>query len=261
MRRLAAVLVVLFLPAPLPAQEPAPDFEPAGALQSYVVDTFSGQIQDGLPRGWKQLFFRKIPVHTTYTVVQEADNYVVMAVSSASASAIVKEVPVPLKAFPILSWRWKVERTLRKADARSKKGDDYPARIYIAFKYDPSKASPWMRAKYGLGKALYGEYPPHAALNYIWDNKLPVGTALDNAYTDRVKMVVVETGDAKAGRWVVERRNVYEDYRNLYGEEPPELQFVALMTDTDNTGESATAWYDDLIFLAAPLSPSLRPPE
>jgi hypothetical protein len=61
-------------------------------------------------------------------------------------------------------------------------------------------------------------------------------------------MVVVESGDTHAGRWVEERRNVREDYRLLFGAEPPEISGVAIMTDSDNTGESATAWYGDIVF-------------
>lgn len=229
------------------AREGESEAEPAYV----VVDRFSAETEDGtLPKGWKPLTFKKIERRTRYTLDRDGSNFFVKAESSKSASGLLKEVSVQLEKHPILSWRWKVDRVLDKADATRKSGDDYAARVYVAFAYDPERASLWEKTKYGLAKTLYGAYPPKGALNYIWDNKLPVGTTLDNAYTNRAKMVVLESGPEKAGRWVREERNVHEDYAKLFGREPPPLAFVALMTDTDDTGESATAWYDDIQFSA-----------
>ena len=84
-------------------------------------------------------------------------------------------------------------------------------------------------------------------MNYVWDNRLPAGTMLDNAYSDRAKMIVTRSGNEKIGQWVSEEANVYEDYRKLFGVEPPAIEFIAIMTDTDNTGESAVAYFDDII--------------
>lgn len=221
------------------------------APQTFVIDRFSAETEaNGIPKGWEELIFKKIPNHTQYTVRQEGNDYHLKAVSRNSSSGILKKVDLDPKEYPILKWRWKVENILQKADAKRKDRDDYPARIYVAFKYDPNRASVWEKAKYGTVKKLYGQHPPKGALNYIWDNQLPVGTALDNAYTDRAKMIVVESGNEKAGRWVSEERNIYEDYKRLFGSEPPEVSFVAVMTDTDNTGESATAYFDDLVLEA-----------
>ena len=91
-------------------------------------------------------------------------------------------------------------------------------------------------------------FPLLGAINYIWESKAPVGTIVPNPYTDRVKMFVVETGSAKVNQWANEERNVYEDYKKAFGEEPPMISGVAIMTDTDNTGESAIAYYGDIIF-------------
>ncbi len=67
-------------------------------------------------------------------------------------------------------------------------------------------------------------------------------------------MIVVESGGVKFDRWVNEERNIYEDYIKAFGEEPPLISGVAIMTDTDNTGESATAYYGDIQF-AKPTRP------
>lgn len=219
------------------------------APRDFVIDRFSAETEaSGIPKGWEDLTFKKIPNHTQYTVLHEGDNFFLKAASKNSSSGILKKVQLNPKDYPILKWRWKVDNILQKADAKRKDGDDYPARIYVAFRYDPSNASVWEKAKYGTVKKLSGQYPPKGALNYIWDNRLPVGTSLDNAYTDHAKMIVVESGKEKVGQWVSEERNVIEDYKKLFGSGPvPEIAFIALMTDTDNTGESATAYFDDIV--------------
>jgi hypothetical protein len=95
---------------------------------------------------------------------------------------------------------------------------------------------------------LYGQYPPIGAINYIWESKVPRGTMIPNPYTDRVIMIVVESGESKLNQWVSEERNIHEDYKKAFGQEPPMISGVAIMTDTDNTGEIATAYYGDILF-------------
>jgi hypothetical protein len=205
-------------------------------------------VGDSLPPGWKPLTFKKIEKHTTYTVVKDDNVVVVKAVAEASASGLTREIKINPKEYPIVKWRWKVMNILKKGDVHRKEGDDYPARIYITFEYDPNKLGFFEKAKYQTIKLLYGEYPPLAAINYIWESKAPVGTMVPNPYTDRVMMFVVESGSAKLNQWVNEERNVYEDYKKAFGGEPSMISGVAIMTDTDNTGESATAYYGDILF-------------
>ena len=199
-----------------------------------------------LPEGWQPQTFKKIDQHTVYELVKDGDATVMKAMANASASGLTKPLDLNLKDFPILEWRWKVANVLTKGNPKSKAGDDYPARIYLTFKYDPARVSAWQRTKYGLAKSIYGSYPPHAGINYIWESKLPVGAIVPNAYTDRLRMIVVESGTAKLGEWQSYRRNVYEDYKQAFGEDPPKVSGIAIMTDTDNTGEAATAYYGDI---------------
>lgn len=203
-----------------------------------------------LPDGWKPLTFRKIPRLTTYELVEEGAQVVVKAMSDSSASGLTKEVRIDPKEFPIVRWRWKVDNLLQKSDATRKDGDDYPARLYITFEYDPEKVSFGKKLKYKAGQALFGDIPI-GAINYVWETKAPVGAILDNAYTDFVKMVVVESGPGRIGLWVDESRNIYEDYKKAFGEEPPMINGVAIMSDTDNTKEQATAYYGDILFMKA----------
>jgi len=207
----------------------------------------SAPMGQSLPDGWKPLTFKKIPKQTAYELIKDGDAVVVKAVSDASASGLTKAVNIDPKEYPIVRWRWKVENVLKHSDVTRKDGDDYPARLYITFAYDPDKVSLGKKLKFKTGQALFGDIPI-GALNYIWDTNTPIGTIVENAYTDFAQMVVVESGMQKVGRWVSEQRNIYEDYKQAFGEEPPLMNGVAIMTDTDNTKEQATAYYGDIQF-------------
>jgi len=200
-----------------------------------------------LPEGWRPLTFKQVARQTQYTIVKEKGINVVRADSQQSASGLVRDVRIDLKEYPIVQWRWKAQNLIQKGDIHRKDGDDYAARLYIVFEYDPSKVDFIKKAKYQLGRLLYGDVPI-AAINYIWDGKTPKETRVDNAYTGLVKMIVVESGPEKLGRWVEEERNVYQDYRQVFGEEPPRVSGVGVMTDTDNTKETAITYYGDIVF-------------
>jgi hypothetical protein len=218
-----------------------------------VAKFSASPVGTGLPDGWKPLTFKKVPKLTSYELVKDGEAVVVKAVSNASASGLVKEVRIDPKDFPIVQWRWKVENLLKSSDVNRKDGDDYPARLYITFEYDPEKVSFAKKLKFKVGRAIFGEIPI-GALNYIWESKAPVGMIVDNAYTDFAKMVVVESGPQKVGMWVDESRNMYDDYRKAFGEEPPMINGVAIMSDTDNTKERVTAYYGDIVFVQRPTS-------
>ncbi len=202
----------------------------------------------GMPDGWKPLTFKKIPKLTTYELIKDGEQVVVKATSDASASGLTKEVKIDPKEFPVVRWKWKIENLLKDSDATRKDGDDYPARIYITFEYDPDKVNVGKKLKYKAGRVLFGDIPI-GAINYVWERKAPVGAIIDNAYTDFVKMVVVESGPQKVGAWIDEERNIYEDYKKAFGEEPSIINGVAIMSDTDNTKERAVAYYGDITFV------------
>lgn len=217
-----------------------------------AVGQFSAELPSAtLPTGWKPLIFKDIKNTTHYSLVREAGRTVVKAIANRSASGLTREITIDSKEYPWVAWRWKVTNLLQKGDVRSQQGDDYPARLYITFAYDPTRLRVFQKLKYEAVKLLYGDYPPLAAINYIWDGRTPEGKMVSNAYTDRVMMIVVESGPSRLNQWVTETRNLYEDYRQAFGEEPPPISGVAIMTDTDNTRESATAYYGDIVFKKA----------
>jgi Protein of unknown function (DUF3047) len=166
---------------------------------------------------------------TDYTIVTDSAGHKVLSASSrASASALIQYVNFYPNDYPLLSWRWKIDSINPKGDVRTKQGDDYPARIYVVFPH-------WIK-------------PLSRTINYIWSNKLAQGRAVPSSYFSRSMMLAVESGQEKAGQWVIEERNIVDDYRMLFGEDPPKVGGIAIMTDTDDTGGNAQAWYDDLIF-------------
>ena len=223
--------------------------EPGSVLE---VGKFSAEAEgNGPPAGWQPLTFKKIERHTRYSLVKDGESVVVKAVSEASSSGLTREIRIDPRDYPIIQWRWKVANVYKNGDVSKKEGDDYPARIYITFEYDAGKVGILEKAKYEAARLLYGRYPPIGAINYIWESRAPKGTIVPNPYTDRVRMVVTESGAERLNTWVTEERNLLEDYKAAFGEEPSPISGVAIMTDTDNTKETATAYYGDILFKKA----------
>lgn len=216
------------------------------------VGVFSrADVRDGLPAGWKPLTFKNVPKPTQYGLVQDGDILVVKAISEASASGLIREMRIDPNEYPIVQWRWKVANVLQKGDVTKKRGDDYPARLYITFEYDPERAGLFEKAKYQAAKAIFGSDLPFRALNYIWESKAARGSIIPNPYTDWTMMVVVESGAAHLNQWITEERNLAEDFKKAFNEPPLIISGVAIMTDTDNTKEQATAYYGDILFKKA----------
>ena len=203
---------------------------------------------DQLPAGWQPLTFKKIPSHTQYTLVKDGNTVVIKAESHASASGLMRKIRIDPQKNLIVRWRWKVSNVYKNGDVTKKTGDDYPARIYITFEYDPDRIGLLEKIKYNLAKQFYGEYPPSASINYIWASHAPIGTIVSNPFSDRNKMIVVKSGKKALNTWVTEERNIYNDYVRAFGEKPPPISGVAIMTDSDNTKEAAVAYYGDIQF-------------
>lgn len=166
-----------------------------------------------------------------------------------SMALLARPVEVDLNETPILCWRWRIDAPLKHADMKTKAGDDYAARVYVSFEVSPDTLGLGTRMALGLVRSVRGKDVPDAAINYIWDNRYPVGTWQPNAYTDRARMLVLRTGAADAGRWVGERRDVVADFRHAFGHAPLRLTGLALASDTDNTGEEAHAGFADFAFV------------
>jgi hypothetical protein len=181
--------------------------------------------------GWERKSFKG---ETEYSIEREGGSAVVKARSSAAASGIFRKVQLdPLK-YRYLRWKWKVAEPLRGAAEKTKAGDDYSARVYVVF-----PGFFFWQTK---------------AINYVWAGRLPKEESFPNPFTGNAMMVVVESGTEKAGTWVTEQRDILADYRRLFGGEPSQLGAIAVMTDTDNTGGEALAWYSDITISSQPYS-------
>jgi len=218
------------------------------AFEHFVVGAFSRSEPGGpLPEGWSPLAFPQVEKHAQYTLVRDGEaGIVVRAEANAAASGLMRKLDLPVDDRPLLAWRWKADNLIAKGDVTRREGDDYPVRIYVAFRYSPERVGLADRLKYAAARFLYGEYPPHSGLNYIWETKAPIGTLATNPFVDRVKMIVVESGPARLRQWLAYERDIVADYRRAFGEDPPPISGVALMTDSDNTGESVVAYYGDI---------------
>ncbi len=218
----------------------------AGDAVSLVAAFSAAPPGRALPAPWTRTPIRGVDRTTEYALVDDGGTTVLRADAQASAAAVVHELRTPARA-PLLQWRWKVSGILKSSNPATKEGDDYAARVYVMFDYPLEKLSFGDRMRLMLARAFFGPDVPAAALCYVWDSRLPVGAVLTSPYTDRVRIIVVASGAQEAGRWQTVERDVHADFRRAFGEEPPAVSAVAVATDTDNTGEKATAWYGDIV--------------
>ena len=179
--------------------------------------------------GWERKSFKG---ETDYSIVREGGRAVVRARSSAAASGLFRKVQLDPLQYRYLRWKWKVAEPLVGGAEKTKAGDDYSARVYVVF------------------PGIF--FWQTKAINYVWSGRLPKEESFPNPYTRNAMMVVVESGPEKAGVWVTEQRDILADYRRLFGGEPRQLGAIAVMTDTDNTGGEALAWYGDIAISTLP---------
>lgn len=221
----------------------------AAAAAASPIAPFSAAAPGGpLPDGWRSVELPRLP-RAEPVLVEDSGTTVLQLRAAAAVGSAVPRLDLDPAAMPLLSWRWKVDRVVRGADLARKDGDDYAARVYVTLDV-PLAELPFMtRTRIRLARLLFGSELPSAALCYVWDNRHAVGTSAWNAYSDRVRMVVLRNGDARVGEWVDEARDVGEDFRAAFGRQRaalPHVSGVAVSTDTDQTGETVTAWFGDL---------------
>ena len=160
-----------------------------------------------------------------------------------SASLWRRPLDLAPEALGEVSFSWWVQSLLPSADVRDAGREDAVVRVLFAFDGDRSRLSGRNRALFELAELLTGEPPPFATLMYVWDRNAPLESVIHNPRTDRIRKIVVDSGPANLGRWREHRRRLDLDFQRAFGEAPGRLQSVALMSDADNTGGSARAWY------------------
>lgn len=236
-----------------------PDEDGSKAFSSVEIQTqerlpkFSEQpAQKGMPSGWS--FYRLAPYkkNTAYRLENYQGKTVLSANSKRSASGIaVKLRPHPSKDL-WLEWEWKAVGSILEADNTERHTDDAPLRILVAFDGNKSKLPLKERMTFEMASILSGQEMPYATLMYIWSGKSPVNSVVDNAFTSRIKMIVVDSGWQNLGQWRKHARDLTADYLVAYGEMPGEVIGVALLTDTDNTKSEVRALYGDIELVRKP---------
>jgi len=181
---------------------------------------------ESAPRGWK---VKEWKGKADISVVKAPFGNVVHLRSSGSSSALYREMDLDLKEFPYLNWRWKVTKIPRGADVRRRSADDQAAQVYVIFPRWPER----------VNSKLVG---------YIWDSSAPAGLTLHSTKSKNTRYVVMRSGPDGLGDWFQEKRNVYEDYRALFKEDPPKAGSVSIMIDSDDTDSSAEAFIGDIYF-------------
>lgn len=147
-----------------------------------------------------------------------------------------------------LSFSWMVPKLISAADLTRQHTEDAPVRVVLAFDGDRSKLSYKNRMLFDLMEAVMGEEPPYATLMYVWDNRAPLESVIQAGRTDRIRKIVVDSGSTQISVWRFHERDIANDYRKAFGEEPGPLTSVALMTDSDNTSTTVRAYYGEVKF-------------
>lgn len=200
------------------------------------------------PSNWQEVRLGDQIKPNEFEFLQIDDQAALRVESNASMSMMASTIEVDLSQTPVLCWRWRVSRVLQTADMTTKAGDDYAARLYLNLSVDPLSQTFGERLQLRLARAIWGDQLPDAAINYVWDNRQPVGSVMANAYTDRVKMVVMDSGPQGVGQWQAHGRDVARDIETLFNGTAHPVQ-IALAADTDNTGEAVLTEFADLRFV------------
>ncbi len=221
-------------------------------VSSGSVTPFSGMAAGGaLPPAWYPAAAPQFRKPTRYELVDSGGVTVIRATADTSSSGLAHDLDIDPRKCPRLRWRWKVPQMIPGADNTRRETEDAPARVDVAFAGDTATLPLDERIFFSQVKALSGIDTPYATLDYIWGSGAPVGTIIVNSWTSRIRMVMVESGADRAGEWVTEERNVYDDFRRAFGEEPGRITHIAIYTDTDATATQIEAYYGNIQFLPA----------
>ena len=220
---------------------------PSAGAPSHLAVFSTSTPGEPVPPEWNSWSMR-LKGHSQYQLVEEGGATVLKGRARASASGLLHDIDLDVRERPILSWRWKVMDLAPSEDSP----DDSPVRILVNFDGDYSKIPFGDRLFYDQFHLFTGHQLPYAGVMYVWGSKTPNGGVVKNKYTSRIKMIAVESGRENLGKWLQESRNVEEDYRRLFGEEPGRVVSVGIMTEAEDADRALEAFYGDIAFRAEP---------
>ena len=199
-----------------------------------VVENWSTQPPGtkGIPPPWQKQSWGS-PAYD-FTIVEDGGRRVLHMKSANDSSTISKEITrqVSLKDTPVLAWSWKVVALPRGGDSRRKETDDQAAQVYVT----------WPRFPEAVRSRVIG---------YIWDTTAPAGLTIKSQKAGTVTYIVVRSGSADLGKWITEQRNVREDYRQIFGEEPEDPAVISVAIDSDDVKGTAEAFVGAILFRRA----------
>jgi hypothetical protein len=212
-----ALVFLLLLSFPGKAQNPV-----------YLVDRFEGsKLDGGAPAGWNLEVKEGEPV---ITMEKDGDHTVVRLVARKSSFGIKKEFEMDIREYPYLNWKWKVTKLPEKGNFLKKETDDQAAQLYVIFPRFPSKINTDF-------------------VCYYWEsNPANKGKTGASVAWSKAKIIVLQAGPEKLNQWVSEKRNVYEDYKRLFGKEPPEVGGVAFYINSQHTQSEAESYLGEIYF-------------
>lgn len=237
-------------PDPAPGRLPKPDATLEPELEPRVAPRPRPEMlivrgEGALPPGWSVYEFKKGKKRTAYSLDDEQG---LVARADAAAAALRIQLPVDPVAYPRLRWSWRIDAPV-DGDVTDKARDDCAARVLLLFRFDPKIAS-WGEKMRWKAAALKngGVMPPYRILCYAWTARPYPTRIVASPHADEIAIVVTRHGAARAGAWVDETVDHLADYKTAFGADPPTIESVAVMTDTDDTGGSARARYRALRF-------------
>jgi len=188
---------------------------------------FSENFSTSMSNRWQQVKFGS---PTDYHVVQDGTNFFLQAMADKSCSAFTVKLNIKPPPKLTLRWRWKIDGTPTNGSERGTSRFDHAARVFIAF------------------DTFIG---PPRSLDYLWANEEKVGTVLSHPLSSRFQLVIVESGNSRAGEWVSEERDVVADWKNAFGKRKmPKIIGIGVLTDGDSLGCKLTADYADIELVA-----------
>lgn len=224
----------------------------SGAENKHFLGFEQEKDSDSIPTGWEVVPYFRTP-ENEMSLSKEGDITILNVKSLGSASALLKRVDVDIREFPVLVWRWKINRVVGMAIESQKDRNDSAARIRVIFGERGGKPRPLPPQLEELFKSLgiksTTKEPPGFKIDYIWGNRLPRGEVFDHPGARNHKIVVVESGKARVNQWIWEKRNLVEDYELLFEAAPSGLSGIVILTDTDQTNEGVEAWYSSIVLM------------
>jgi hypothetical protein len=233
------VVIMSFLAFPGLAQSPA---RGQVSPETLVLDDFESYPSGGLPTNWRFVDGRQRIIAVTpdimteeefFVVKREGNNQFVRAVTYDRAHRLLlfnrRQFDWKLDEYPRLSWRWRAIRLPEGAREDVEDKNDSGAAVYVTFSKD------W------LGRPR--------SIKYTYSSILPVGTVVSYG---RLKVLVVSSGLNGTGRWERIERDVVQDYRELFGDDPPnEPISIMIWSDSNSVHDVSEVDFDDIELRAA----------